>query len=253
MNEWVSEWIKRLMCLRIQYLKLYFICINGHCFIQWEEIYVYDCISCEASLGKGKQKAVVQITTNLRSYLWRSGWMGKYSLHHSSPLYTKRKSCLKTPGFSTSLKLKGLQWIRWLEYFCPACNTFNSIIILRDTRVLVVLCLTLIYSLFTLKCSAKALSKMKRNGMSFVLRIESKNFSAYLEIRGATCSFAQSGLEDNGVRSGMFLDNLGMVKDAPCRLKKKQTGDGFSEKTDGPFGWPRWFLPGFREILGVIC
>lgn len=58
--------------------------------------------------------------------------------------------------------------------------------------------------------------------MSFVLRIESKSFSAYLEIRGATCSFAQSGLEDNGVRSGMFLGNLGVVQDALCRLKKKK-------------------------------
>ena len=62
-----------------------------------------------------------------------------------------------------------------------------------------------------------------------------------MEIRGATCSFAQSGLEYNGVRSGMFLGNLGVVQDALCRLKKKkkkktQTGDGFSEKTDGPFG-----------------
>ena len=61
---------------------------------------------------------------------------------------------------------------------------------------------------------------MKGNGMSFVLGIESKNFSAYLEIRGATCSLAQSGLEDSGVRSGMFLDNLGVAQDAPCRLKK---------------------------------
>lgn len=83
---------------------------------------------------------------------------------------------------------------------------------------------------------------MKGNGMNFVLRIESKNFSAYLEIRGATCSFAQSGLEDNGVRSSTFLDNLGVVQDTPRRvfLKKKkthkQTGDGFLEKTDGPFG-----------------
>ena len=38
----------------------------------------------------------------------------------------------------------------------------------------------------------------------------------------------------------MFLGNLGVVQDALCRLKKKkkktQTGDGFSEKTDGPFG-----------------
>ena len=61
-----------------------------------------------------------------------------------------------------------------------------------------------------------------------------------MEIRGATCSFAQSGLEDNGVRSGMFLGNLGVVQDALRRLKKKkkktQTGDGFLEKTDGPFG-----------------
>ena len=42
----------------------------------------------------------------------------------------------------------------------------------------------------------------------------------------------------NGVRSGMFLGNLGVVQDALCRLKKKktQTGDGFLEKTDGPFG-----------------
>ena len=59
--------------------------------------------------------------------------------------------------------------------------------------------------------------------MSFVLGIESKNFSAYLEIRGATCSLAQSGLEDSGVRSGMFLDNLGVAQDAPCRLKKTNT------------------------------
>ena len=56
--------------------------------------------------------------------------------------------------------------------------------------------------------------------MSFVLGTESKNFSAYVEIRGATCSFAQSGLEDSGVRSGMCLDNLGVAQDAPCRLKK---------------------------------
>lgn len=42
-----------------------------------------------------------------------------------------------------------------------------------------------------------------------------------MEIRGATCSFAQSGLEDNGVSSGMFLGNLGVVRDALCRLKKK--------------------------------
>ena len=51
--------------------------------------------------------------------------------------------------------------------------------------------------------------------MSFVLGTESKNFSAYVEIRGATCSFAQSGLEDSGVRSGMCLDNLGVAQDAP--------------------------------------
>ena len=158
------------MCLWTQYLKLYFICRNGHCFIQWEQIYVYDCISCEASLGKGKQKAVVKIITSLRSHLWRSGWMGKCSLCQSSPLCTKQKSCLKTPGFSTSLKLKGLQWVRWLEYFCPACNTFNSIIILRDTRVLVVLCLTSIYFLFTLKCSAKHFQKWE--GMEWVLSWE---------------------------------------------------------------------------------
>ena len=66
------------------------------------------------------------------------------------------------------------------------------------------------------------LSKMKGNGMNFVLRIESKNFSAYLEIRGATCSFAQSGLEDNGVRSSTFLDNLGVVQDTPRRVFKKK-------------------------------
>lgn len=63
---------------------------------------------------------------------------------------------------------------------------------------------------------------MKGNGMNFVLRIESKNFSAYLEIRGATCSFAQSGLEDNGVRSSTFLDNLGVVQDTPRRVFKKK-------------------------------
>lgn len=64
----------------------------------------------------------------------------------------------------------------------------------------------------------RTLSKLKQNGMSFVLRIESENFSIYFEMRGATCSFAKSWLENNRVRRGTFLDDLGWRRALPCRL-----------------------------------
>lgn len=49
---------------------------------------------------------------------------------------------------------------------------------------------------------------MKGKGMCFALKIVSKSVLIYFEMKGATCSFAKSGMGNNRVRQGMFPGNL---------------------------------------------
>lgn len=133
---------------------------------------------------------------------------------------------------------------------CLAFNTFNGIIILRDTTVLVILCLILTqFALHFLLNVVQDVQKMKGNVMSFVLRIGSKNFSMYFEMRGATCSFA------NKIRVGKQQREAGNLSGwsrggAGQSHLNFSTGDAFWRKQMGPLKMR--FLTGFREVPGGI-